>query len=101
LFVIEVRFVAQPRYVPQLTSREVLVRFGVRVIILAAFAAFSSIGFTRGLATLMWMAIVFSSVVAIIRRERPFESDLNHWDESAAYAAMLSLISIFIHAAPA
>jgi hypothetical protein len=70
------------------------------MIILATFAAFSSIGFTRGLATLMWMAIVFCSVAAIVRRERPFESDLNHWDETAAYAAVFSLVSIFTHAAP-
>jgi hypothetical protein len=94
--------VPQSRDLPQgLASSRVLIRFGVRMIILATFAGFSSIGFTRGLATLMWMAIVFSSVVAIIRRERLLESDLNHWDETAAYAAVSSLISIFTHAAPA
>jgi hypothetical protein len=71
------------------------------MIILATFAAFSSIGFTRGLATLLWMAIVFCSVVAIVRRERVFESDLNHWDETAAYTAVFSLVSIFTHAASA
>ena len=91
---------AQPRYLPELTSGRVLIRFGVRMIILATFAAFSSIGFSRGLATLMWMAIVFSSLVAIIKRERLFESDLNHWDETVAYAAVFSLVSIFTHATP-
>ena len=89
---------AQSRYIPQLTSARVLVRFGVRMIILASFAAFSSIGFTRGLATLMWAAIVFSSVIAIVKRERLFESDLNHWDETVAYAAVLYLVSMFTHA---
>ena len=92
----------QSRDLPQsLASSRVLIRFGVRMIVLAIFAGFSSIGFAGGLATLMWMAIVFSSVVAIMRRERLLESALNHWDETAAYAAVLSLISIFIHAAPA
>jgi len=92
--------VAQPRYLPQLASARVLIRSAVRMIILASFAAFSSIGFTRGLATLMWMAIVFSSLVAIIRRERLFESGLNHWDETVAYAAVFFLVSIFTHARP-
>ena len=91
---------AQPRYLPELTSGRVLIRFGVRMIILATFAAFSSIGFSRGLAALMWMAIVFSSLVAITKRERLFESDLNHWDETVAYAAVFSLVNIFTHAAP-
>ena len=92
----------QFRDLPQgLASSRVLIRFGARMIILPTFAGFSSIGFTRGLATLMWMAIVLSSVVAIIRRERLLEYDLNHWDETAAYAAAFSLISIFTHAAPA
>jgi hypothetical protein len=93
--------VAQTRSLPPLTSARVLIRFGVRMIILATFAAFSSIGFVTSFATLMWMAIVFSSVVAIIKRERPFQSDLNHWDETVAYAAVFSLVSIFTHAAPA
>jgi hypothetical protein len=94
--------VSQSRDLPQgLASGRALLRFGVRMIILASFAAFSSVGFTRGLATLMWMAIIFSSVVAIIRRERPFESDLNHWDETVAYAAVSCLISIFTQASPA
>lgn len=92
----------QSREQPQeLTSIRVLIRFGARMVILASFAAFSSIGFTRGLATLTWMAIVFSFLAAVIRRERPFESALNHWDETAAYAAVVSLISIFVGSAPA
>jgi hypothetical protein len=70
------------------------------MIILATFAAFSSIGFSGGLVALMWMAIVFSSLVAIIKRERLFESELNHWDETVAYAAVVSLVGIFTHAAP-
>jgi len=73
----------------------VLLRFCLRILILASFAAFSSIGFGRSLVTLLWMAIVFSTVVAIVRRERPFGAALNHWDETAGYAAMLALAGIF------
>jgi hypothetical protein len=83
---IELAMVPQFRDLPQgLASSRVLIRFGVRMIILAAFAASSSIGFARGLATLMLMAITLSSLIAIIRRERPFQSALNYWDETVAY----------------
>lgn len=94
--------VPQFQDLPQgLASSRVLIRFGVRMIILATFAASSSIGFARGLATLMLMAIILSSLIAVIKRERPFQPVLNYWDETVAYAAMFSLISIFIHSAPA
>ena len=91
---------AQPQYLRQLASFRVLLRFAVRMIVLVSFAAFSGTGFTSGLATLMCMAIVFSSLVAIILRERLFERALNHWDETVAYAAAFCLVGIFAHVAP-
>jgi hypothetical protein len=90
--------VTPPPYLPLLASFRALLRFGLRMIVLVSFAAFSGTGFTSGLATLMCMAIVFSSVVAIIKRERLFEKALNHWDETVAYAAAFSLVGIFTHA---
>ena len=60
--------------------------FGVRLLVLVAFAAFGSIGFGRSLA-LLWMAAVLCAVIAGIRREPPLDTDLNHWDEMVAYAA--------------
>jgi hypothetical protein len=84
-----------------LTSAQVLFRFFVRMAILATFAAFGSIGFGRSLSALLWMAIIFSAVAAIIKRERPFGAILNHWDETVAYAAVFALVSIFTHAMPA
>jgi hypothetical protein len=92
--------VAQPQYLPQLASFRVLFRFGARMIVLVSFAAFSGAGFVSGLATLMGMAIVFSLVVAIIKRERLFEKALNHWDETVAYATVFSLVGIFAHTVP-
>jgi hypothetical protein len=92
---------AQPQHLPQLGSGRVLIRFVVTTIILVSAAAFSSIGFTRSLVTLTWMAMIVSSLVAVIRRERPFESTLNHWDDMVGYAAMFSLVSIFTHASAA
>jgi hypothetical protein len=95
----ETENVARPDQLPQLGSSRVLIRFLLTAIILMSFAAFSSIGFAKGLASLTWMASLVSAVVAIIKRERPFEPTLNHWDEMLGYMAVFCLISIFIHEA--
>ena len=92
---------AQPQNLPRkLSSSQVLARFGVQMGILLAFASFGGIGFARSLATLMWMAVVFTGFVAIVKRERPFGDALNHWDEVVAYAAIFCLISAFDHPMP-
>jgi hypothetical protein len=70
------------------------------MLILAIFAAFGSIGFGRSLAALLWMSIILSAVIGTMRREHPFDIVLNHWDETAAYAALFSLVSSFNHAVP-
>jgi hypothetical protein len=77
-----------------------LVRFGVRMIILAVFASFGSIGFGASLAALLWMSTILSTVIAVIKREPPFDTVLNHWDETIAYAALCCLIVGINHAAP-
>ena len=89
---------AQPQHLPELGSGRMLIRFVVTTIFLVSVAAFSNNGFVRSLAALTWMAMVVSSLVAAIRRERPFGSTLNHWDDMVGYAAMFSLVSIFEHA---
>lgn len=72
-----------------------VVRFSLRMIILVIFATFGSIGFARSLAALLWMSIVLSTVVGAMRRERPFDSILNHWDETVAYTAVFCLVHSF------
>ena len=71
-----------------LRSVQVLVRFGLRLVVLGTFAAFGGIGFGKSLAALLWMSIMLSAVVGVMRRERPFDSILNHWDETVAYGAL-------------
>jgi hypothetical protein len=94
--------VAQPQHLPHgLENSRALLRFAVRVMILAGFAAFGSIGFDQNLAILLWMAMLFSAVVAVIRREAPFAAILNHWDEMMGYAALLALLGVFDHTLPA
>lgn len=84
-----------------LRTTQVIVRFSLRMVILAVFASFGSIGFTRSLAALLWMSIVLSAVVGGMRRERPFDSVLNHWDETVAYTALFCLAHGFEQLAPA
>jgi hypothetical protein len=70
----EFRVLAQlPNLPRQLRSTQVLVRFCLRTSTLVIFAAFGSIGFGRSLAALLWMAIILSAVVGLMRREPPAE----------------------------
>ena len=69
------------------------------MIILAVFAAFGSIGFGRSLAALLGMSTILSAVIGTMRREPPFDVVLNHWDETVAYGALFSLVSVFNHSA--
>jgi hypothetical protein len=81
-----------PDFPQQLTSAQVIVRFWLRMIILVFFATLGSIGFGRSLAALLWMSTVLGAVIATIRRERPLDKVLNHWDEMVAYAALCCLV---------
>lgn len=75
----------------ELRSTQVILRLCLRLLIIAAFASFSSIGFARGMAALLWMSAILSAVVGIIKRDRIFDAVLNHWDETVAYAALFCL----------
>lgn len=80
---------AQPQNLPrEFGPRQVLLRFCIRTIILATFAAFGRIGLGNSLAALLAMSSVLCAVVATVRRETAFPRNLNHWDESMAYAAL-------------
>ena len=89
-----------PNLPQELRSTQVLVRFSLRMLVLVVFAMFASVGFTRSLAALLWMSTILSAVVGAIKRERPFDISLNHWDETAVYAALFCLIRGLDHAVP-
>jgi hypothetical protein len=80
-----------------LSATRVLVRFSVRILLLIAFAAFSSAGFGRSLAALLWMSIILCAVVAAMRREPLFGTSLNHWDEGVAFGALFALVHVIDH----
>jgi hypothetical protein len=82
-------------------SIQVLVRFFLRTAVLVIFATFGAVGFDRSFTALLWMSVIFSAVIGIMKREQPLDNVLNHWDETAAYAALFSLVSIFNHSAAA
>lgn len=87
---------AQFRGLPQeLRSTQVVVRFALRIVVLVIFASFGSIGFGKSLAALLWMSTVLCAVVGAIRRKPLFDTTLNHWDETAAYAALCCLAIIY------
>jgi hypothetical protein len=89
-----------PNLSQQLRSTRVIARFGLRMIILVIFATLGSIGFGRSLVALLCMSAVLSAVISVMRREPPFASALNHWDETVAYAALCCLVSAFNQAGP-
>jgi hypothetical protein len=78
-------------------STEVMVRFGLRMAAIAAFAVFGGIGFQRGLTVMLWMSAILGAVIAMFDREEPLSSALNHWDEAMAYAALCCLACTFEH----
>jgi hypothetical protein len=72
-------------------SVRVLLRFALRLAILALFAAFGSHGFAATFAQLLGLGTMMCAVIACMRREIPFDPVLSHWDEAAAYT-MSSLL---------
>jgi hypothetical protein len=70
----------------QISSAAVVLRFGVRMLILVAFASIGTIGFAKTLESLLAMAAIYCTGVAPLRREAPLGPVLTHYDEAAAYA---------------
>jgi hypothetical protein len=80
-------------------SAEVMARFGLRMVVIVAFAALGGIGFERGLTVMLWMSAILSAIVATFDREEPLDPILNHWDEASAFAALCCLACVFEPAA--
>jgi hypothetical protein len=78
-----------------LSPTRVIARFAVRIALLAAFAAFGSVGFARSLSALLWMSIILCALAApLVRREPLFGAFLNHWDEGVAFGALFALVQV-------
>ena len=89
-----------PNLPRELQSNQVLIRFGLRIAILAGFAAFSHVGFGKSLAALLLMTAILCAVTGTIRREAPLDTVLNYWDEALAYTGLYCLVNgLFLSAA--
>jgi len=78
----------------ELRNTQVIVRFLLRIVVLCTFATLGSIDFAKSFNTLLWMSTVMSAAVGIARRQSIFDSALNYWDETAAYASLWCLSSL-------
>jgi hypothetical protein len=78
----------RPAIPPQLNSRQVLLRAAFRLLLLIAFATFGTRAFGPTLASLLALAAIFCTIVALMRGEAIFGRALTHWDEAAAYAVL-------------
>lgn len=84
-----------PTFPYQLTSSQVLVRCGLRFILLSALATYGD-GFGATLATLLALSAVFCAMAGAMRREVIFGPVLTHWDEAAGYAAVGYLATVLL-----
>jgi hypothetical protein len=76
-------------------STQVMLRFGLRMTAILAFAVVGGIGFERGLTVMLWMSTILSGVIAAFDHEEPLAASLNHWDEAMAFAALCCLACTF------
>jgi hypothetical protein len=84
----------QPIIPHQIGSTQVLFRFGFRLVLLVAFAAFSNQGFGTTLAILLLLSAFFCAVMGALRYEAIWGPVLTHWDEAAVYALMGRIASV-------
>lgn len=80
-----------PHLSNEIRSTQVMVRFGLRLAILGVFAGLGNVDFAKSFAVLSLMSSVICVAGALLQREVPLATTLNHWDEAAAYGALCAL----------
>jgi hypothetical protein len=80
-----------PQLSNEIKSTHVMVRFVLRLAILGVFASLGNAGFAKGFAVLSLMSAAMCVTGALLQREAPLATALNHWDEAAAYGALCAL----------
>jgi hypothetical protein len=83
----------RPTIPHRLNSSQVLWRLVFRLLLLSAFATFSTQGFGTTFAALLTLSATFCAVVGAMLREAMFGPVLTHWDEAAVYAVIGCLVS--------
>jgi hypothetical protein len=77
----------------QLESIRVLVRCGLRLIILTIFSTLGDQGLAPTLKGLLTFAVLYCVCHAAVKREALFGSVLTRWDEAAVYGLLISLVA--------
>ena len=72
----------------ELGSIQVLVRAGLRLILMVAFAAFGNQGFATTLSTLLMLTAIYCACAGAMRREPIGGRLLTNWDEAAIHALL-------------
>ena len=72
---------------------KVLVRFTLRLVLVAAFAIASRQGFLRAFGALVLLSATYCLLTGVMRREPVFGQLLTHWDEAAAFALIAGLLA--------
>ncbi len=75
------------------SSTHVLVRFALRLVIFAVFAAVSTVGFRIMFPTLLTLSAIYCAIAAIFRGEAILGRVLTHWDEAAGCGALACLMA--------
>ena len=80
-----------PEETRELGSIRVLVRAGLRLILMAAFAAFGNQGFATTVSVLLALAAIYCACAGAMRREPIGGRVLTNWDEAAIHTLLAHL----------
>ena len=76
---------------PHEISTATIVRFGIRLPLMAVCATFAQAGFASSLAVILLLCSALCVILGLLRQERALGGTLNNWDEAAAYACLAAL----------
>jgi len=76
------------------SSTQVLLRFIVRLAVVAAIASIAQVGFRQAIPGLLFIAALFCGMWGVIFREKLFAPILTHWDEAAFCVALGKLAAV-------
>jgi hypothetical protein len=75
------------------SSRQVLLRFALRLVVFSVIAVVGAPGFRIMFPTLMILSAISCALAGALRGEPIFGRVLTHWDEAAGYGVLGCLIA--------
>jgi len=80
-----------PAHAKELQSLSVVMRFIMRIALLAVLSAFAGGNFGY---VMLLVSVLICAIYGLAKGERPFGDVLTYWDEAAVYGALFCLTSI-------